>query len=52
WISMAQSAEVDRIVHEPSPSLIELVTHRPPAGSGSAAGGRRTESAPDDVPKK
>jgi len=29
WISRAQSAEVDRIVHEPPPSLIDIVTHRP-----------------------
>ncbi len=29
WISPAQRAEVDRIVHEPPPSLIDLVTQRP-----------------------
>ena len=34
WISPAQRAEVDRIVHEPPPSLIDLVTHRP-AGENS-----------------
>ncbi len=62
WISAAQSAEVEHIVHEPSPSLIDLVTHRPGAASGSAAGGRDRkgptrgdhgpENDPDDVPKK
>lgn len=34
WISPAQRAEVDRVVHEPPPSLIDLVTHRP-AGENS-----------------
>lgn len=67
-ISVAQSEEVHRIVHEPAPSFIELVTNRPAGSSGSDSGGggvgknpgesrsdasgRRPGQFPDDVPKK
>jgi phosphatidate phosphatase APP1 len=41
WISPEQSNEVSRIVHEPHPSLIDIVTNRP-AGDGS----HRPDSSP------